>query len=66
MSTFYYDEFQYLSFVILAQGIKIKKKRIIIVKPLVELNLIKDIEVFLGFDNYYQHFFKSLSNIAIP
>ena len=53
---FYKDEVFFLGYVVLAQEVNIKDKQIKAVKNWFKLTLIRDIQVFIGFANFYQHF----------
>ena len=61
---FHQDEVRFLGFVVSAQGIKMKEKRIEIVKTWPEPQSVKEIQVFLGFANFYRRFIKRFSKIA--
>ena len=50
---FYQDEVRFLEFVVSAQEISMEEKRIEAVKTWPEPKLIRDIQVFLGFANFY-------------
>ena len=53
---FYKDEFWFLGYVVSAKRVKIEENPIKIVKNWPEPKLIRDIWVFLGFDNFYWRF----------
>ena len=53
---FHKNKVWFLGYVISAQGIKIKDEKIEVVKNWLEPKLIRDIQVFFGFTNFYQHF----------
>ena len=61
---FHKDEVRFLGYIVLAQGIKIEDERIEAVKSWLELKLLRDIQVFLNFANFYQQFFQDFSRIA--
>ncbi len=63
---FYQDEVRFLSFVVLAQGIRIEEERIEAVKAWAEPKSVRDIQVLLGFANFYRRFIKGFSKIATP
>ena len=63
---FYKDEIWFLRYVILAQGVQIEDERIKVVKNWFEPKLIRDIQVFLNFANFYWCFTQSFSKIARP
>ncbi len=63
---FHEDEVRFLGFVILAQGIRIEEKRIEAVRDWPEPQSVKDIQVFLGFANFYRRFIRNFSRIAAP
>ncbi len=63
---FHEDGVRFLGFVILAQGIKIKEEKIEVVRNWPESQSVRDIQVFLGFANFYRRFIKNFSKIAAP
>ncbi len=63
---FHEDEVQFLGFVVSAQRIKIKKEKIETVKDWPELQSVRDIQVFLGFANFYRRFINNYSRITAP
>lgn len=60
------NEFFFLSSLISAYSIKIKEENIKPVKIQVASKLVRDIQVFLHFANFYYHLIKGLSKIGIP
>ena len=50
---FYQDEVRFLEYVVLSKGISMEAERIEVVKNWPELKLVQDIQVFLGFANFY-------------
>ena len=63
---FHKDEVRFLSFVVSMDGIKMEEEKIDAVKKWPELESIRDIQVFIGFANFYWHFIKGFSKIAAP
>ena len=63
---FYKDEICFLDYIVSAWGIKINDKKIELVKNWPKPQLVKDIEVFLGFANFYYRFIKDFNRIATP
>ena len=63
---FHQDEVRFLGFVVYAQGIIMEEERIEAVKAWPEPKSIRDIQVFLGFANFYQRFIQGFSKIAAP
>ena len=63
---FHQDEVRFLGFVVSAQGISMEEERIEAVKAWPEPKSIRDIQVFLGFANFYQRFIQGFSKIATP
>ena len=61
---FHQDEVRFLEFVVSAQGISIEENKIEAVKVWPEPKSIRDIQVFLGFANFYQRFIQGFSRIA--
>ncbi len=63
---FHEEEVRFLDFVILAQSIRIEEERIEAVKTWPEPQSVRDIQVFLGFANFYRRFIRNFSRIAAP
>ena len=61
---FHKDKVCFVGYIISAYGVRIEDKRIKIVKNWPELKSVHDIQVFLGFVNFYQHFIQDFSKIA--
>ncbi len=63
---FFEDKVQFLGFVISAQGIRIEEEKIEIVGDWPKPLSVRDIQVFLGFANFYRRFIKKFRRIAMP
>ena len=63
---FYHDEVRFLGYVVSAQRIRIKDEKIEAVRNWSELKSIQDIQVFIGFANFYQQFIQEFSRILVP
>ncbi len=63
---FHKDKVRFLGYVVSAQEVRIKDERIKAVKNWPEPKLVRDIQVFLGFANFYYRFFQGFSKIAGP
>ena len=63
---FYQDEMRFLCYIVSHQGIQIEKKQIKTIRDWLELQLIHNIQVFLGFANFYQRFIQKFSRLATP
>ena len=63
---FHKDEICFLGYIVSAQGIWIEDERVEAVRNWPEPKLIKDIQVFLRFANFYCHFSQGFSKIAGP
>ena len=63
---FHKNEVRFLSYVMSAQRVKMEGEQIEVVKNWPEPKLIRDIQVFLGFANFYRRFIQSFSKIAGP
>ena len=63
---FYKNKVRFLGYAILSQGIWIKDERIKAVKNWPEPKLMKDIQVFLDFANFYLCFIQGINKIAGP
>ena len=63
---FYQNEVRFLGFVISAQRISMGEERIEAIKSWPEPKLIRDIQMFLGFANFYRHFIQGFSRITAP
>ncbi len=57
---------QFLGFIVSAQDIKIEKKKIEIVRDWPKPQSVRDIQVFLGFANFYRRFIKNFSRFVAP
>ena len=53
---FYKDEVRFLGYIVSAQGVRMEEEQIEAVKNWPEPKSIRDIQVFLGFANFYQRF----------
>ena len=53
---FHHDEVRILRYVVSAQEVQIENKRIQAMRNRLKSKSVKDIQVFLGFANFYQHF----------
>ena len=62
---FHQEEVRLLGFVVSSQGIRMEEERIEEVKALAEPKSVRDIQVFLGFANFYRRFIKGFSKIAV-
>ena len=63
---FHKDEVQFLGYVVSSQGIRIEDKRIEAVRNWPEPKSVRDIQVFIGFANFYRQFIQGFSKIAAP
>ena len=61
---FYQDEICFLGYVVLSKGISMETKKIKVIKDWPEPKLVRNIQVFLGFANFYRQFIQSFSKIA--
>ena len=62
--SFHTDEVKFLGFVVSAKGVQMENSRIESVKDWPEPASILEIQVFIGFANFYQRFIESFSRIA--
>ena len=63
---FHKDEVRFLGFVVSRDGIRMEEERINAVKKWPEPESIRDIQIFIGFANFYRRFLKGFSRIAAP
>ncbi len=63
---FHKDEVRFLGYVVLAQGAQIEEEKIKAVKNWPEPRSVRDIQVFIGFANFYRCFIQGFSRIAAP
>ena len=61
---FHKDEVHFLGYIVLAQGVRIEDKQIEAIKNGPEPTSVRDIQVFIGFANFYWRFIQSFSRIA--
>ena len=60
------EEVRFLGYVVSSQVIRMKKERIDVVKAWPEPKLVQDIQVLIGFANFYRRFIQDFSKIAAP
>ena len=63
---FHQNEIRFLGYVVSSKGISIEAEKIEVVKEWPEPKSVRDIQVFLGFANFYQRFIQGFSKIAAP
>ena len=63
---FYQEEVQFLGYIVFSRDICMKDERIKAVKQWLEPKSVRDIQVFLGFANFYRRFIQGFSRIAAP
>ena len=63
---FHKDEVRFLGYIVSAQGVRMEDERIEAVKNWPEPTSVRDIQVFIGFANFYRRFIKGFSRIAAP
>ena len=63
---FHKDEVRFLGYVISSQGIRMEDERIKEVRNWPEPKSVRDIQVFIGFANFYRRFIRGFSKIAAP
>ena len=63
---FHKDEVCFLGYVVSAQGVRIEDEQIKAVKNWPEPTSVRDIQVFIGFANFYRRFIRGFSRIAAP
>src|SRR5438270_13875583 len=63
---FYRTKVEYLGFVISEEGISINSRKVAAVKEWEQCTNLHDIRSFLSFVNFYRHFIKEYSNLAVP
>ena len=59
------DKVYFLGYIMLVQRVRLEDKQIKVVKNWPKLILVRDIEIFISFTNFYQCFLQSFSNIAV-
>jgi transposase InsO family protein len=63
---FHQDEVEYLGLIVSPSGIKMDPKKVSAVLDWPEPSSVHDIQVFLGFSNFYRRFIRGYSKIANP
>ena len=63
---FHKDEVRFLGYVVSSQGIRMEDERIEAVRNWPEPKSVRDIQVFIGFANFYRRFIRGFSRIAAP
>ncbi len=62
----YQDEVRFLDYIVFHQGIRMEENQIKVVRDWPELQLVRDIQIFLGFVNFYQRFIQGFSRLTTP
>ncbi len=63
---FHQDEVRFLGYIVSYQGIQMEEERIKAIHDWPEPQSVRDIQVFLGFANFYQRFIQRFSRLAAP
>ncbi len=63
---FYQEEMRFLGYIVSHQGIQMEEKWIKAVRVWPEPQSVRDIQVFLGFANFYRRFIQGFSRLAVP
>ncbi len=63
---FHQDEVRFPGYIISHQGIQIEEKRIKTIRDWSELQSVHDIQIFLGFANFYRQFIQGFRRVATP
>ena len=63
---FHKEEIEFLGYVVLSQGIRMEDKRIKVVRNWPGPKSVQDIQIFIGFANFYWRFIRGFSRIAAP
>ena len=63
---FHKDEVRFLGYIVSPQGVKMEDEQIEAVKNWPKPTSVRDIQVFIGFANFYQRFIQGFSKIAAP
>ena len=63
---FHKDEVRFLGYVVSSDGIQMEDGKIKVVKNWPEPKSVRDIQVFIGFANFYRQFIQDFSRIAAP
>ena len=63
---FHQDEVRFLGFIVSRDNIRIEEERIIAFKKWLKPESVQNIQVFIGFANFYRHFIKGFSRIVAP
>ena len=63
---FHQDEVRFLGYVVSGQGIRMEEERIEAVTNWPEPKSVRDVQVFMGFANFYRRFIRGFSKIAAP
>jgi hypothetical protein len=61
---FYKSKVKFLGYIISREGLKIDQKKIEAVTSWPKLGIVKEVQLFLGFANFYRQFIKDYSKVA--
>ena len=62
---FYTDTMEYLGYCLLPAGLTMAQNKVDIIRDWPKLQIVKDIQSFLGFANFYCHFIYNYSDIVV-
>jgi hypothetical protein len=63
---FYKTEVKFLGYIVSREGLKMDKKKVKAMTSWLKPNLVKEVQSFLGFANFYRQFIKDYSKVAAP
>ncbi len=63
---FHQDDMRFLGYIVSHQGILMEEEQIKAIRHWPELQSVHDIQVFLGFANFYRQFIQGFSRLAAP
>ena len=62
---FHSDTVKYLGYILSPDGLKMSDNKVKIIKDWPETKKVKDIQLFLGFANFYHHFINKFSDVIV-